>query len=111
MPKVDHDEFRDAQQGGVAVLIEADVVADPTEGCEDESLVGVWLYYKTATDNDYRTPMLSSQDGLTYSGSIAGPEVSTGSMHYYFKAVGDGGDTIDEDADTNFEAYSFGVSL
>ena len=114
MPKVSHDEFHDAQQGGVAVLLEAEVVADPTEGCEDESLVGVWLYYKTATDSDYRTPIqLTAQDGLNFSGSIAGPEVSTGSMHYYFMAVGERGDTIDpEDADTNFnKAYSFGVSL
>ena len=114
MPKVSHDEFRDAQQGGVAVLIEVDVVADPTEGCEDQSLVGVWLYYKTATDSDYRTSIaMSSQDGRTFTGSIAGPEVSTGSMHYYFLAVGEGGDTIEpEGADTNFnEAYSFSVSL
>ena len=66
MPKVDHDEFRDAQQGGVAVLIEADVVADPTEGCEGESLVGVWLYYKTATDSDYRTPIRAVLSGRTH---------------------------------------------
>lgn|GEM_PF-4998072 len=114
MPKVSHDEFRNAQQGGVAVLIEAEVVADPTPGCEDESLVGVWLYYKTATDSDYRTPIqLTSQDGASFSGSIAGPEVSTGSMLYYFLAVGERGDTVDPaGADTNFnEAYSFGVSL
>ena len=56
LPKVTHEEFRDAQQGGVAVLLEAEVVADPQEGCEDKSLVGVWLYYKTQTDSDYRTP-------------------------------------------------------
>ena len=114
LPKVTHEEFRDAQQGGVAVLIEAEVVADPQEGCEDKSLVGVWLYYKTQTDSDYRTPIqLTSSDGFLFSGSIAGPEVSTGSMLYYFKAVGESGDTVDpEGADEKFsEAYSFGVSL
>ena len=114
LPKVVHDEFREAQQGGVAVLIEAEVVADPEEGCEDKSLIGVWLYYKTETDSDYRTPIqLTSQDGLVYFGSIAGPEVSTGSMLYYFKAVGENGDSVDPaGADEKFsEAYSFGVSL
>ncbi len=114
LPKVSHEEFRDSQQGGVAVLIEAEVVADPTEGCEDASLIGVWMYYKTATDSDYRTPIqLNTQDGLNYSGSIAGPEVSTSSMFYYFKASGPNGDTVAPlDADSNFnKAFSFGVSI
>ena len=113
LPKVTHEEFRDAQQGGVAVLIEAEVVADPQEGCEDKSLVGVWLYYKTQTDSDYRTPIqYVSQDGLLYSGSIpvqrSGPAPCS-----TFKAVGESGDTVDpEGADEKFsEAYSFGVSL
>ena len=75
--------------------------------------MGVWLYYKTQTDSDYRTPIqLTSQDGFLFSGSIAGPEVDR--LHaLLLQGGGRERDTVDpEGADEKFsEAYSFGVSL
>ena len=115
-PKVDHDELDGPQQSGVAVLINATVVADPTEGCEEEGLIGVWLYHKAETDTQYSSTgiPLRLEDGNVYSGSIDGADVrNTAAIEYYFEAVGEDGDTTIEPAgaDTNFrDAYRFTIA-
>ena len=113
-PEVDHDELGN-QQSGVDVLINATVVADSTEGCEDEGLIGVWVHHKAETDTQYGTaPVpLQSQDGSEYTGYIDGANIkNTAAIQYYFEAVGEDGDSTIEPAgaDTNFrDAYRFTV--
>ena len=109
-PEIIHDTVDGAQPGGIEVVLTADVVTDPTEGCDTDVLV-VEFYYKQRTDESFGTAVsMSTVDGLEYRGSIPGPAVGSSDMRYYFMAVdSEGAVTIDPPgADTkDIKAYAF----
>ena len=112
-PEVDHDEYRGTQNGSVAVPIEANVVPDPTEGCEHITLIGVWLHYKNADRVDYMSIEMDSIGGSQYITSIPAPDITSSKIHYYFQAVAPKQETIEPSgADENPQkAYSFDVQF
>jgi len=112
-PEVDHDEYRDTQNGNVAVPIEAVVTADPTEGCEHITLIGVWLHYKNDDEIDYRSLEMDSIGGNDYLTSIPAPDITSAAIQYYFQAVGPKKETIEPTGadEKPLKAYCFAVQV
>jgi hypothetical protein len=112
-PEIIHDTVDGIQHiVGGEVLLTADVITDPTEGCDTNVLV-VEFYYKQQTDEEFGPAVsMSTVDGMEYRyrGSIPGPAVGSSTMRYYFMAVdSEGAVTIDPPgADTkDIKAYAF----
>ena len=90
------------------------VLGDPTEGCEHIEPRAVYLYYKTQTSSEYKRPVqMFNAEENNWTATIAGAEIGSAKMLYYFRAVGPTQETTEPDGpkEDNKSAFEFVISI